>query len=177
MSRVVFSAVLLLILPGTFRGQDAPSRIKDFRNLKSCVTAAAAANTVLLLEGLPHQEAEKELLAEELKSKKTIRLHRFPFYDERLDLTNEDSDALQSLLADAKSFQEFQGKFCGGFHPDYAVQFKVGREQWNVLICLGCHEVQFLGPKVVLHCDLTDDAFEQLSKTLERYHKNRPKKE
>src|SRR3954471_25095391 len=83
------------------------------------------ASGVRLFEGLPHQTWERDILTSELKTKKTVNLHGYPFYDATLPLRREDAEVLRGILADPGSYHPFRGeKLCGGFHPDYSVSWK-----------------------------------------------------
>lgn len=169
---------LLALLMATEMGASADESQRKDENLTHHRPIAAAigkATNVILYEGLPHQQSDKESLAEELKTKKTVKFHDYPFYAEVLSMTEEDAADAGKLLANAKSIAQHQAKFCGAFHPDYCLEFKVGKETWLALICLGCHEVKFYGPKKLhLYCDLKDDAYDELKKLLVNYQKNRP---
>jgi hypothetical protein len=82
---------------------------------------------------------------------------------------------LKKLLGDESSFKAgFRGKKCGGFHPDYCVEWYADGQLYRCLICLGCWEVKVYGPDRELYCDMQHDVRDQLKKTLKRYRQNRP---
>src|SRR6516165_3185263 len=107
----------------TALGADEPKQPDtNFDNLKLLVEGVKKANKVVLYEGLPHQFFDKDLLEQELKNKKTVKVHDYPFYAETLALKDEDAKRLTELFCAADSFAKFRGpKRCGGFHPDYCV--------------------------------------------------------
>jgi hypothetical protein len=130
---------------------------------------------VVVYEGLPHQTYERELLEEEKRTKATVTLHDFPFYREPLDLTEEGAKALRGLLGDARTFEPFAGeKTCGGFHPDYAVEWSHEGQTTQYQLCFGCGEVKVYGPGGEFRFDLRADARERLTRLLRPYRKNRP---
>ncbi len=97
------------------------------------------AERVVLYEGLPHPAWESELLEEQLRTKETQELHGHPFYKETLPLKLDDSKRLTDILGSAGTYKRFSGeKKCGGFHPDFVVEWHVGEDRFRVLICFGC---------------------------------------
>jgi hypothetical protein len=167
--------VLLLVVP-TAADEKKKETDTDFKNLQPLAEAIAKADKVTLYEGLPHQVWEKELLDQELKEKQTVTDHGFPFYAGPLDLKPDDAKKLTALAADAKSFQKWSGyKRCGGFHPDYMVEWRVGKDVYRMHVCFGCHEVKVYGPKAELYCDMSDAGLHGLEAVLKPYRKNRPK--
>jgi hypothetical protein len=118
---------------------------------------------------------ESQALEAEKKTKTTVTLHGFPFYRETLELKAGDDQKLKDLLGNPGSFTAYVGeKKCGGFHPDYAVEWAVGGQIYQSLICFGCGEVQVYGPKGDAIYDTRDDERKQLKALLEPYRKNRP---
>jgi hypothetical protein len=132
---------------------------------------------VILYEGLPHQRWESALLEQELKAKKTIELHHFPFYQELLPLKDADSNKLLQLFSALSSLRSWRSlKRCGPFHPDYCLEFQDGMERYRVLICFGCFEVKCYGPDLEFYGDVTDEVAKELATILKPYRKNRPEK-
>jgi hypothetical protein len=163
---------------GEIRSGNAPPRSEPVAEYKPVARAIRKADRVLLYEGLPHQTCAPELLKKELEEKKTVEYHGFPFYAELLDLKEDDAKRLIALSADPKSVrQKGKAKLCGGFHPDYMIEYHVGEDVYRVLVCLGCGEVKVYGPKAALYCDMADAAYETFRAVLIDYQKNRPKEE
>lgn len=137
--------------------------------------AIAKADKVVLFEGLPHQGFEGELLKKELADKKTAQIAGFPFYAETLALKEGHGKKLTELTAGKDTFAKFGGeKKCGGYHPDYAIEFLVGVDKYHVLICFGCHEAIITGPKASVRCDINEDGYKAFADILKGYRKNRP---
>ncbi len=135
----------------------------------------AAAKTIEVFEGLPHQMWDKELLAVELKRKDTQVICKFPFYTPSTTASN--SEALRKLLSSADSITEYGvPKRCGGYHPDYCVSWLAGETTYHALICFGCHEIIFYDGKTSLIYDLKNKAPEQFQKLLAIYEVKRPKR-
>ncbi len=133
------------------------------------------AERVVLYEGLPHPAWESELLEEQLRTKETQELHGHPFYKETLPLKLDDSKRLTDILGSAGTYKRFSGeKKCGGFHPDFVVEWHVGEDRFRVLICFGCREVKLYGPQIESRYDLDQVASNELKKILHGYRKNRP---
>jgi hypothetical protein len=129
----------------------------------------------VLYEGLPHQTFERELLARELRSQKTVRHHGYPFYQEPLPLSATDAREVTRVFADPASFHAWGGpKTCGGFHPDYCMEWHAGGEVYQSLICFGCREVKVFGPGAQLYLDIDTTAKPRLEAILRSYRKHRP---
>jgi hypothetical protein len=155
--------------------EQPPRTDTRFENLSMILAGIPRAGNVLLYEGLPGNFWEPDLRERELRRKKTIRIHGYPFYEELLTFEGTDADPLTSLLAATDSFRPYGGlKPCGDFYPDYCVEWKTGEEATQALICLECGEVKMYGPRSELHCDLSGDAAQRLRQLLDRYQKNRP---
>jgi hypothetical protein len=137
--------------------------------------AIGRAAEVVLYEGLPHPQSESALYQRERKSKRNIKLYGHSFYARTLALSEEHADQLKQLFTEPTSFSPFAGKFCGGFHPDYCVEYRDGKRVYRVLLCFGCHEVKFFGEKKFFHCDLRDKPYSTLKSLLESYRQSRPK--
>jgi hypothetical protein len=173
MSRAAFPLVLFAGVAAA-----APKEIStDLANHAPLAAAIADADKVTVFEGLPHQSSEKDSLERELKAKKTVTLHDFPFYAETLAVADADTKSLTALAADGKSVQKWAGaKPCGGFHPDYALEWTVGKDTYRMLVCFGCHEVKLYGPKAAVYADMSDHGLHGLEKILKPLRKNRPKR-
>src|SRR5688572_28119574 len=84
----------------------------------------ANADRVVLYEGLPHQDMERDLLEREISTKQTIYLGEYPFYAEPLSLTAKDAAALTEIFDGTDAFYgPPEVTVCGKFHPDYAIEW------------------------------------------------------
>lgn len=134
-------------------------------------------NGFVIFEGLPHQGWEHDLLKTEVASKKTIKIHGFHFYSKLLTPSEGDRRSLITALADEGGIVEWGGmKLCGGYHPDYTVQWR-GSDGglYQALICFGCHEIKLYGDGMQLYADLSERTYEMLKSTLLPYGDQRPK--
>ena len=134
----------------------------------------AKADQVTLYEGFPHPLFEAKLLKAELKSKKTIEIDSYPFYQEILQLNQENTDQLKNLIGKIKDVT-VGTKRCGGFHPDYAIIWHVDGKDYATLVCFSCAEVKFFEETSSVTYELNgfSDDFKNI---LQAYQKNRPKK-
>lgn len=178
MVRSVQMIIFLVSLLSTACGRGPLTRSGEtdtnFGNYKLLSEKVGKADKVVLYEGLPHQRSERKLLAAELETKETVQHHGFPFYAEPVKLKEEDAEQLTKLFTDADSFEPFGGyKKCGGFHPDYCIEWHAGQEVYRCLVCFGCGEVKVFGPKTELYCVIVAEA--GFKKVLQPYRKQRPK--
>ena len=134
------------------------------------------ADTLTLLEGLPHPANEPGLFAAEKASgKPTVERDGHLFYRDPLALSAADARELRAALGDPATYAPFSGeKRCGGFHPDYGVEWSRGGKARRVLLCFGCHEAKVVGPVGVKTFDLSPGAFARLKAVLGLYRKDRP---
>jgi hypothetical protein len=165
---LALAGAVVLILPVCLLGPGCSGPPPETRTLQS-------ADRLVLYEGLPHPMYEPGALAAERKSKATVTLHGFPFYREPLELKSGDGERLKALLGDSRSFSPYSGeKKCGGFHPDYAVEWSAGGQVYQALICFGCFEAKIYGPGGGTTYDVGRDRQERFRELLEPYRRNRP---
>jgi uncharacterized sulfatase len=162
-----------------FRWKDIEYRLKRaaeaFAQIGTVAKSLVSSKEIQLFEGLPHQYWEKELLDEELKSKRTVQVYDFPFYQEKRAMAEEDAAVVRRILSDVKSVEAWRGeKLCGGYHPDYLLEWREEEDVYRAQICLGCHELKFFAKDLEISCDIHEDACEKLASVLRKYQKNRP---
>ncbi|HEV3142411.1 MAG TPA: hypothetical protein VGZ47_00845 [Gemmataceae bacterium] len=166
---------VVLAIPVYLYFSSRPNMSTNFRNLSKFTSAVQNADSVVLYEGLPHQRNEYGLFEQELKTKKTIQIHKYRFYVETLSLKNDDAKKLLDLYCDPSTFRPWMGeKSCGGYHPDFCIEWHVGQDSYQALICFSCWEIKMYGPRTELYCDVDDDALNRFKTILKAYQKNRP---
>jgi hypothetical protein len=173
----VIMLVVVLLFTSCTKSDQPEKTVQPGPSELSFTDAVGKAEKVILFEGLPHQNYERKLLEKELKSGKVVEINDFPFYKEPLTLTKDDASALSKLFSDSNTLPKFSGeKKCGGFHPDFAVEWHVGDDIYRALICFGCGEAKVFGPKIEKRHDLGRSAKSKLRNLLMGYGKNRPTK-
>lgn len=147
---------------------------KSFAHYADFAAKIAKCDAIRLFEGLPHPHYDRDLLAGELESKETIEIGGFPFYSAPILLAADDAKRLKDLYLDSNSFAPFGGaKDCGGYHPDYCIEWSDGNLRVYVQICFGCYEMKTIVNGAELHCDIRN-ARDEFSSILLKYHKQRP---
>jgi len=138
--------------------------------------AIGRASRVVIREGLPHPNNEEQAFrAEKASGKPMVELAGYPFYQGPLTLSPTDQTALIAVLRTAGTYQTFAGeKKCGGFHPDYAVEWRDGATTRTTLICFECGEVKISGPSGEHRYDLAPEVREALKQVLTSYRRHRP---
>jgi hypothetical protein len=176
----------LLLVATLFAGCSQPSPVgreyeqplktdTNFAHLTLVLAGIPKSGDISLHEGLPSEFWEPELREQELNRAKTIAIHGHRFYEEPLTVQGKDADPFTALFSSRKSLQRYNAnKRCGGYAPDYMVEWKAGEAVTQVLISLECGEVKMFGPKGELHCDLSPEAQQRLGPLLRPYQKNRP---
>lgn len=105
------------------------------------------ADAAVIFEGLPHQSHQRAQLKDEIARKKNVVLFDFHFYEQPTELLPESRRELLAILQEKPWFDpEPEGnarmhKKCGGFHPDYQVEWKTAGKVVQVQFCLGCDDV------------------------------------
>jgi hypothetical protein len=170
-----------LAVAGCVRGPDGrgpePNKVsRDMANLRVFTESIAKADTLTLYEGLPHPRAERALYNQEVKAKTSMKQHGHDFYPGVINVTPEHVTELKNLMTAPYSFHENNGvpKKCDGFHPDYIIEWHVGDEAYQALICTGCWEMIAYGPNQDLYCDMEPEARNKFKAILFSYRKNRP---
>lgn len=124
----------------------------------------------------PHNGWERDLLRRELETKSHVELRVYSFYKERLRLRPGDAKRVTRLFTDGGSFMPYGGpKTCGGYHPDYGIEWRAKGEVYRGFVCFSCGEVKIYGPTSAVHCDIKHSAYKEFEKLLRPYRVNRPK--
>ena len=172
MIRAISLLASALLVGSLSAKQPAPASEEASSKIRKAMAEAA---TVTVYEGLPHQMFEPDLLAAESKRKDTEKIGSFRFYTPSVAATN--SEVLKRILSSSDTIQVFGGeKLCGGFHPDYVVQWS-GEDgsRFFAHICFGCHEIIYSDGKNEYRYDFENEPFKKLMKELAPYAKKRPK--
>jgi hypothetical protein len=155
---------------------DTPANFRA--SVEPFTKAVTKAKTVAVYEGLPHQHFEPSLLEAERKEKKTVKLHGFDFYADPIELKPELTKQLNARGSDRNSYSRYRGaKLCGGFHPDWCLEWKDGDQTYRLLLCFGCGEAKLHGSKIEALTELNEEQKKQWSDLLDPLYKNRPKRE
>jgi hypothetical protein len=163
--------------PAVAPDQPEPSST-DFARLLPVLEGIRGSGAVALYEGLPSEFWEPQLREQKLSQKQTVRLHGYTFYDHRRALPPAAAERFTALFRAKGSFQGYRStKACGGYHPDYCLEWSTGASATRGLVCLECGEVKFFGPAAALHCDLTPQAAQRVKQWLSTYQKDRPSAE
>lgn len=136
--------------------------------------AIVNAEKLVIYEGLPHQKLT-ELVDAERKAKKTLVLDGFYFYADPITPTPKDTWILRELAAKFETYRPYGGpKFCGGYHPDWCLEWGEGKSVQRLFLCFGCREAKFDGGDKPVMADLRKKSYEAFTDTLTMYRKNLP---
>jgi hypothetical protein len=152
--------------------------IQRAAHLSDFCGAIQCAERLTLLEGLPHPTFEPTAFSRELASNAVREILGSPFYKGEHSLTAEDEAAIRFALGDPETFlpcpDEGRFKRCGGFHADFAIEFRHDAGAGAALMCFGCGEVKTLLQTDRWHHDLLPDANAALSRVLLGHRYKRP---
>jgi hypothetical protein len=147
----------------------------NFDRLADILSGIPGAGDMFLYGGLPSEFWEPELRQTALREAETTVLHGYTVYDDARLLPVEDARLLTALLSAKESFARYRaGKSCGGFQPEFCLEWKVGEAATEALISLECGEVKLFGPKGELYCDLVPVALQKLKPLLTRHQNHSP---
>jgi len=133
--------------------------MSQFSKYLKCI---ADAESLTIYEGLPR--ADGVGLKKIKDQNKTIEIDGWGFYAEPLTANGSMVEKLRSSLIDYKTFEPYSGgKFCGGFHPDFCVEWKTGSKTFYMQICLGCFEAAFIQPTGKTMFDFNDAAWKSFA--------------
>lgn len=116
---------------------NAPNALKLFREI-------GAFDEVILWEGLPAWH-EGKLRESELATKRTFKIDTQDFYLAPLPLSAAEAAMFsEAVLKHPEYFSPWGGpKFCGGFHADYALEWRNhGTTVAQVSFCFSCGEAE-----------------------------------
>src|SRR5262245_13021021 len=107
--------------------------------------AIETAERLDVLEGLPHPMFEALAFSQESACNAVRDILGSLFYQKSRPLDVEDYAAIRSVLADPRTYlhcaDEGAFKRCGGFHADFAIEFRHDAQVGGALICFGCGEI------------------------------------
>ena len=145
--------------------------------VKKWIATLKDADAAVVFEGLPHQGWQEALVNDEIARKKTIRLFGYAFYEQPTELSRAQKKEFQEILASGPWFGALEkgitkNKMCGGFHPDYQIEWKTKGSVVQIQFCLGCRDVRIYTEKEKIFGDLKGN--ERLTKWLRGFRKLRP---
>jgi hypothetical protein len=138
----------------------------------SFTSAVKGAEPATLYEGLPHPMFEEEAFKREQAAGAAREMHGYAFYRDPLPFTADEAKEITRVLADPALYKSFTGeKKCGGFHPDYLVEWRLGGEVYHALFCFTCEEAKLFGPSIESRHDLA--GVEAVKRVLAGHHRSR----
>lgn len=133
------------------------------------------AEKIVLYQGLRRESSYLDLSEAEKQARPLHELNGYWFYQDPLSLTDNDLVRLLEILGNEATYRPFGGeKKCGGFHPDFAIEWQVGELVCRALLCFGCSEAKLFGPDRESRHDMPYAAKEKLEALLKPYKKKRP---
>lgn len=161
--------------------KNAQENAKFISSFAKFLDSVAAADSLIIYEGLPRATAVE--LAKLKQKNQTITLAGWEFYTSPLDPNQSIVEKLRSTLVDYAKFNGHYtgqvGKGCGGFHPDYCVQWTANNRICHALICLSCNELEYVAASKKMKFDFDEIArqsFADIAKSSFRHHANTIKK-
>ena len=150
-------------------------------DIKWFYEAIKTADSLEVLEGLPHQYWEPEIRAVEAAKPDIVDIAGELFYPKPLDVSIEQKNQLtekflqETLLTVPDSNAPVFPKGCGGFHADYALRWtKNGSAVAAALVCFGCEEILLVSEKAKVSSNFTGEGKSYLPPALKPLRQSRP---
>ena len=122
-----------------------------------------AATELVVHRGLPRADGVAPATATPPAANDTITLQGYAFEGAAITISPPDVERLRVVLGARSSYASFtENKKCGGFHPDYALQWSDDERRYLTLICFGCDEFKLFGPEVAERYDMAPGVSAQL---------------
>jgi hypothetical protein len=158
------AAVFLLCSTTLFAAEDmAPGT--QFENLAELRSVVRSSSEVTVIEGLPLIR----VATPRCDSTKMVALHGYWFFADPIRLRGREAQRFASVVGDSLAFRPWRPKQCLGFHPDFCLEWRRGQEIHRALICLGCHEMKYHGPRAAVLCDVAPLEYKELKRLLQSY--------
>lgn len=114
-------------------------------NFVAIVQKMNTASELSVYRGLP---ASQNSAYEAALGKPNIERHGFHFYASAHKLSSDESGEIKRILSERALFTSLPVfRMCGGFHPDYSIEFHDSSGDYEIQLCLGCGEIRIYGPK------------------------------
>lgn len=161
-----------LVLVCSSLSAEGPERVVG-RRPPDLNTRFERATAVRVFEGLPSDF--QRLIPAQGTTGPTFDVSGYPFYEGALTVIPADQEALIRTARNGDTWREYGGaKACGGFHPDYLVEWTEGENVLGrALICFGCHEALWLIGDQKQVVDITEGGVAELRGQLVKYRRHR----
>lgn len=129
-----------------------------------------------IFEGLPHPGFERLLFEREKSRKDVFSIAGSVFYRSPLPLDAAEMSRVAAILTRRDAYARYRGPaMCGGFHADYAVQWRRKEGEFTCLICFGCHEFRLVDKGRVISAEISEEAYPRLKDLLSEKRRHRPR--
>ncbi len=145
----IFLRIVLPLLVILFLGSFALLKWRNKADIgsypASFLAAVKSAKSFRVYEGFAREGIPDAKRLEEIAKQKKIgkQIREFDFYVEPVKLSEADAKQLLQLLNKPSTYLDTPYRpDCGGFHPDFAIEWEVDGQLYHLLLCFGCGEVQ-----------------------------------
>lgn len=156
---IVVGIVAVATLAISLKSEDIGVDFSAFEGLSAEIKKAG---TLVVYKGFPRRH-ELPDDAPEPKKDPNIAIDGYVFQPHAYAVDEKAVAKLREICSTKDAFKKWRGpKKCGGYHPDYCLQFKNGDTVTSVLLCYGCNEAKFFGSKANLYVDADAGALEAM---------------
>ena len=105
-----------------------------------------------------------------------VLIRGFQFHAGPAVLIGKRATEVVAILGDTSTFvRKGTGiSRCGGFHPDFAVEWTVDKQRHRALLCFGCFDMKYAGPEATVLCEISSEPGERLRALLEPFAPHAP---
>ena len=123
---------------------------------------------MIIYRGLPRRPTDKTDDAR-LKRDQVVRRYGEEFYPEPVPTESETQQSIGRVLVNPDSYRRFNGfKFCGGFHPDFAIVLQVEGGEIEFQFCQTCQEMKVFRGRKEVYCDVQVEAYKTMKSLLSK---------
>lgn len=134
---------------------DKPDPMRPLLDIaEQCVRSMSSAETVSIWEGV-ERSVDADDISEFARRHEVRSIRGHAFYSKPLVCSGLAAARLTALVVDRKTLAgPGGGKFCGGFHPDLALDYG----SVTVLVCFGCRDLRYHTAQASVTFDMTEQS-------------------
>jgi hypothetical protein len=141
----------------------------DMANLKPLSAGIEKAGALKVYIGVSRIPTAPLPPGAKVPEEKTVKVRGYKFHEKTYAAGEKESTQLKALVGNEKNFSKWLGpKPCGGFHPNYCLEWKDGEKVYEVFLCYGCEEAKIFGPNADLYVNTARETLKAFSEVLEK---------
>jgi hypothetical protein len=163
---MVICTFLFLVSTVRTEEKDPSADMANLKPLAAGIQKAGALTVYIGVSRIPTAPLPPGVKAPE---EKTMAIRGYQFHEKTYAAGEKESAQLKALIGNEKNFSKWEGpKPCGGFHPNYCLEWKDGEKVYQVFLCYGCEEAKIYGPDKDLYVNAGGATLKAFSEVLHK---------